>query len=539
MKAGGGTWARLLSLTGLLGWIVLASGCGGGSAEEEAGILRVGNGPEPKSLDAHLSTGIGAMQIQFALWEGLVRPERDSLRPRPAVAASWEASADGREYRFILREEAVWSDGAAVTAADFVAGWRRALHPERTTPYAEMLYVLENAEAYHSGEVGGESLGVRAVGRKELEVRLARPVPYFLSLLLHPVWFPIPAHVAMAGGAMAGGAAGSWTRPESFVGNGAFRLVRHLPNQLVEVVRNERYREAEEVALEGIRFYAFSEPAAEERAFLAGQLDVTDALPAGRVAYYEERHPEWLVVEPYLGTYYLLLNTREGPLADVRVRRALALALDREMLVESLLGAGQQAAGGFVPPGIAGYGEGFPVERDVAGARRLLREAGYGEGSAFPELEYLFNTSESHKRIAEAIQEMWRVELGISVQLTNQEWKTYLQRREQGDFEVARAVWIGDYVEPSTFLDLWRGENWSGWRSERYDALLREAQTEPDRKRRYELYAEAERLLLGEQVIIPLYHYVAVYLKRPRVENWAGNLLDWPVWTEVRLPSTE
>lgn len=498
-------------------------------------MLRVGNGPEPRSLDPHLSTGISAMQIQFALWEGLVRPERKSLRPRPGVATSWEASADGRVYRFTLREEAVWSDGAAVTAADFVAGWRRALDPERTTPYAEMLYVLENAEAYHGGEAGGESLGVSAVGRKELEVRLERPVPYFLSLLLHPVWFPIPAHVADASGAMAGGEAGSWARPESFVGNGAFRLVRHSPNQLVEVVRNEGYWEADQVTLRGIRFFAFSEPAAEERAFLAGQLDLTDSLPSGRVAYYEERHPEWLEVEPYLGTYYLLLNTREGPLADERVRRALALALDREVLVEALLGGGQQAAGGFVPPGIAGYEESFRPERDVAEARRLLREAGYGEGSAFPELEYLFNTSESHKRIAEAIQEMWRVELGISVRLTNQEWKTYLQRREQGDFEVARAVWIGDYVEPSTFLDLWRGDNWAGWRSERYDSLLREAQTEPDRDRRYALYAEAEQILIGEQVIIPLYHYETVYLKQPRVENWAGNLLDWPVWTEVRL----
>jgi oligopeptide transport system substrate-binding protein len=267
-------------------------------------------------------------------------------------------------------------------------------------------------------------------------------------------------------------------------------------------------------------------------------LDVTDALPPSRVPAYRERRPEVLRIEPYLGTYYLLPNVRGGVLADARVRRALSLAIDREAITEHLLGAGQTPAGGFVPPAMPGYDPAFPVEHDPAAARRLLAEAGYPEGEGFPEIEYLFNTSESHKRIAEALQEMWRRELGIDLQLFNLEWRTYLQRRAEADFQLARAVWIGDYPEPSTFLHLWRGDaanNWAGWSHPEYDRLLATARSEPDPERRGDLYAEAEALLLREQAILPLYHYVTVFLQDPAVENWAGNLLDWPVYPHVRL----
>lgn len=540
MSTPAGAWRRVALLLLVTAGLWMLAGCGDSSAprEAEAGILRVGNGPEPRSLDAHQTTGISALQIQQALWEGLVRAERTTLQPQPGVAESWETEADGTIYRFRLRESARWSDGEPVTAEDFVAALRRALHPEGNTPYAEMLYVLEGAQAYHGGEVPAEELGAVARGVRELEVHLAEPVPYFLSLLLHPVWYPVPAHRMEAGDHAGGRRAGSWTTAEGFVGNGPFRLERHLPNQLVEVRASGEYWDAESIGLRGVRFFPFSEPAAEERAFLAGQLDVTDSLPSGRASFYRERHPEWLQVDPYLGTYYILLNTRVEPLGDARVRRALALAIDRERLVTALLDGGQQAAGGFVPDGMPDYEAEIERETDPAAARALLAEAGFGGGSGFPQLEYLFNSSESHKRIAEALQEMWRVELGVDLRLTNLEWKTYLQRRESGDYELARAVWIGDYVEPSTFLNLWRGDgdgNWAGWQSERYDELLRKARRTGERAERYALYAEAERILISEQVVIPLYHYVSVYLKQPRVQSWAGNLLDWPVWREVQV----
>ena len=492
------------------------------------GILLMGNGPEPAALDPQVTTGGSELRIQMALYEGLVTPDPETLEPLPAVAESWEVTEEGLLYTFRLRAEARWSDGEPLTAEDFVAAWRRALSPEQGCPNAAMLYVLEGAEAYNQGETADpETVGVRATNERTLEVRLVRPVPYFLQMLLHPVWSPVPAH-RMAGGT--GERTGSWTLPGNFVGNGSFVLTEWLPNQYVEVRRSETYWDAASVLLEGVRFMAIDEPGAEERAFLAGQLHLTDALPPARVAAYLEDNSPYLNIFPYLGTYYILLNHREPVLQDVMVRRALALAVDRRAIAEKLLGAGQRAAGSFVPDNMPGYHSAIPVEYNPDQARYLLGEAGYPGGKDFPQLEYMFNSSESHRKIAEALQAMWRKELGIEVILSNQEWRTYLQRRENGDYQLARAVWIGDYLDPSTFLNLWTVDNpnnWAGWHDTSYDALMENALNTENRVNRMRGYALAERYLISEQVVIPLYHYVSVKLRDPSVKGWHGNILDW------------
>jgi len=497
-------------------------------AAMEEGMLLLGNGPEPQALDPHVTSGTSELNLQLALFEGLVTPHPETLEPLPGVAESWTVSDDGRVYHFKLRSDARWSDGQPIRSGDFVAAWKRALDPVRGTPYASMLYVLDGAEEYNRNAGRDFSIvGAKPLREDLLEVTLGQPVPYFLSLLMHPVWSPIPAHLGIAGEA---DHVGSWTLLGNFIGNGPFVLTEWLQNQYIEVEANPMYWDAATVKLKRIRFYAMEEPGVEERAFQSGQLHVTDALPPVRVQAYLRDESVFLQVDPYLGTYYILPNSREGVLADSRVRTALALTIDRQAIAEKLLGAGQTAAGGFVPDNMPGYDAHIEQEQDSVLARELLAQAGFPGGKGFPRLEYLFNSSESHRKIAEALQGMWRDELGIDIQLTNQEWRTYLQRRASGDYQLARAVWIGDYPEPSSFLDLWRtgsANNWAGWSNADYDARMKAAHAEQDSSKRMELYREAEQVLINEQAIIPLYHYVTVYLKRPEVKGWSPNLLDW------------
>lgn len=522
------SWLILLSV---LLVVTLLAGCAGerpATMAKRDGIMLIGNGPEPQSLDPHVTTGTAELNIQMSIFEGLVTPDPETLDPLPGVAESWTVSEDGRVYVFKIRDNAVWSDGRPVVAGDFVAAWDRALNPVQGTPYASMLYLLDGAEAYNKGQVKDFArVGVRALDQKSLEVRLQRNIPYFLNVLLHPVWYPVPSHLLNQESRER---IGAWTKAESFVGNGPFVVKSWLPGQYVEVHRNERYWDASSVFLNGARYMTIDEPGAEERAFLAGQLHVTDSLPPMRVQAYISQGSRELQIDPYLGTYYILLNSREEVLSDARVRRALALSIDRRAITQRLLGAGQMPAGGFVPDTMPGFDSTLPVEYDPDMARTLLKQAGYAGGKGFPQLEYMFNSSESHRLIAEALQAMWQKELGIEISLVNMEWRTYLQRRSSGDFQLARAVWIGDYLEPSTFLNLWTSDNpnnYTGWSDPAYDSLLNGAlnsHNEPNRMRNYGL---AERYLIGQQVIIPLYHYVTVYLKDPSIMGWHSNLLDW------------
>lgn len=498
-------------------------------AAREAGILLLGNGPEPESLDPHRSTSLSAFTVQMALYEGLVAPHPETLEPVPGVASRWEVSEDGLRYRFHLRSDARWSDGVAVTASDFVAGWERVLHPEGGSRYASMLYAVEGAEAWHRAAGAEPRPSFRAVRPDLLEVILRQPTPYFLHQLTHPVCFPIPAH--RAGEFPFAEESGEWSAEHPVVGNGPFVLTEWLPGQRIEVEASPTYWDAEQVRLRGIHFRFMDEPGAEERAYLAGQVHVTDALPPSRVRYYRERaHPAFRS-DPFLATYYILPNHRRAPLDDARVRAALSLAIDRAALVEHLLGGGERVADQFVPdtmPGYTGPGGGGDTRPDLA--RELLAQAGFPGGRGFPVLRYLYNSSESHRRIAEALQAMWQEELQISVELVNQEWRTYLQSRESGAFDLARAVWIGDYPEPSTFLQLWESahpNNWAGWSDGRYDGLMREAGRAGDSQTRMALYAEAEALLMEEQVVLPLYFYRTHYLKDPALKGWHATPLDW------------
>ena len=490
--------------------------------------LLVGNGTEPQELDPHTTTGLPESRIIGTLLEGLTRLDRQNLSPLPAAAQSWEVSADRTRYTFFLRPSARWSNGDPVTAQDFVYSWRRLLSPAIGNEYAFMLFPIVNAENFHQGKREFTEVGVRALDRHTLEVRLEKPIPYFLQILAHNSTFPVhPPTIERFGRIDQRGTA--WTRPGRFVGNGAFTLETWQLQRRIIVRKNPLYWDAERVRLEKIHFFPLENTTTEERMFRTGHLHLSSTVPTDKLRWYRQHNPSALMVHPYFGTYYYAFNTTRTPYRDPRVRQALSLAVDRQQLVDAVLQGDASPAHSFTPPRLADYQPGTRLDFDPAQARALLAEAGYPDGKGFPVTEILYNTSEGHRKIAVALQQMWKRHLNIDIRLHNQEWKVYLNSRRQQDYDVARAGWIGDYPDPTTFLDLmtsYNGNNHTGWSDPGYDALLKQAATVADRAERNRLLLEAEAELLKAMPVMPLYIYNSRRLIHPRVRGWRSNLLE-------------
>ncbi len=518
------------------------SGCGGHETNVESGnrslTLHRGMGPALADLDPHLATGTTDYNVLSALFEGLVAEDPVDLHPVPGVAQAWTISDDGLTYTFELRPEARWSNGDALTAADFVASWQRVLTPELGADYANLLYVLAGAEAYHQGKTHDFStVGVHARKPHLLEVKLAYPAPYFLSLLQHWMWYPVHlSSIRAVGSPWSRGT--SWARPGTLVSNGPFGLAAWPHGERIEVTKNPLYWDAANVQLNAIHFHPFEGVDTEERAYRSGQIHLTDALPISKIAAYRRDAPTELRIDPYLGTYFFRFNTVRPFLDQPRVRQALTLAIDRTAIVEHVLRGGQIPSAAFTPTGTAGYIPPTGLVTDPDQARRLLAEAGYPEGRDTPVVELLFNTSENHKLVAEALQAMWRTELGLTVELRNMENKTVLESRRAGAYDLLRSVWIADYADPTSFLDIWRsdsGNNYTNWANSRYDRLLDQATQATDPAARFELLFAAEKLLLAETPVLPLYTFTHVFVKRPEVHGWYPTLLDHHPYKHVRL----
>ncbi len=504
----------------------------------QAQVLERGAGADVTDLDPQAAVNITEMDVVSTLFEGLLTEDPVDLHPVPGVAEHWDVSPDGLTYTFYLRKNAKWSDEADVTAGDFVASWRRMLTPSFAAENAGLLYVLQGAEAFHKGitkDFG--QVGATAVDAHTLRVVLEHPAPYFLSLLTHPAWMPVPiATIAKFGAVDERG--NRWTRPGNLVGNGAFTLKAWRPNEVVAVVKSATYWDAAHVRLNEIRFHPYDSVDAEDRAFRAGQLHVTYVLPFGKADAYRRDTPQFLRSDAYLNTYFLRLNTRRPPLDDVRVRRALALAIDRTALVEKVLRAGQEPATAITPPGLPEYTPPTGLGTNPENARRLLADAGFANGQDLPPIELLFNTSENLRVIAEAIQEMWRRELGIRVQLVNQEYKVVLSQRRAGQYQLLLSDWVGDYLDATTFLDPWRtgsANNHTGWGSSEYDGLLFAAARTPDQASRAAQLRKAEALLLEAAPVIPLYYNTHTYLLQTSVKGWHSTLLDHHPYKDVWL----
>jgi oligopeptide transport system substrate-binding protein len=522
--------------------LLLVGGCGRRQTLVEianrAEQYRVGNGDEPGDLDPQIAIGQIEHDIMLSLYEGLVYGDAKDVSPRPGVAESWDISPDGLVYTFHLRRSARWSNGETVTARDFYESYHRMLLPSLGAQYAYMLYPVTNAEAFNSGQITNfDQVGFKVLDDHTLQVSLHSPTPYLLSMMVHDSWYPVPIATIKKYGAI-DDRSNPWTRPEHFVGNGPFTLKEWRMNSHILVVKSPTYWDAEHVRLHSIYFDPEESYDTEERMFRSGQLHTIRQAPISKVAFYRKYKPRLINIYPELTTYFYKFNVTRPPLTDKRVRLALAMAIDRRAITETVTRAGEIPAYCLTPPGTAGYTAKARLREDPAEARRLLAEAGYPDGKDFPNLSMLYNTLQNHKAIAEAMQEMWRKNLNIHVTLRNEEWKVYLDAMRNTNYDIGRGSWGADYIDPGTFLDLFLsdgGNNETGWSNPDYDRLCRQAASTGDRAARYAAFQKAEAILMDEMPIFPIYIYSNARLIQPCVKGWYPNLLDQSDYRSIYL----
>ena len=514
--------------------VVLLTACGSSESNVESGnrdgYLHYGNGAEPQGLDPQVVTGVPENHIVRALFEGLAVKNPKTLEPEPGVAERWEISEDGTVYTFYINPEAKWSNGEAMTASDYVWSWNRALHPDTGSLYAYMLYPIKNSEAYSKREITDfNEVGVKALDDQTLQVTLNAPTPYFLQLMDHYSSFAVHPETLLKYGKMTDRFT-PWTRVGSIVSNGPFTLEEWSLNRRIIIKKSEHYWDRDNVALNGVYFYPTENVVSEERMFRAEQLHYTAVVPLDKIPDYRTRENSPYVQSPYLGTYYYLVNTDRPPVDNVLVRQALSYALDRDKLTRTVLQDTAIAAYSITPPDTLGYNPPKLFSYDPSKARDLLAAAGYPNGEGWPGLEIIYNTQEAHRKIAVAVQQMWKKELNIDITIANQEWKVYLNSVSQREFQVARRGWIGDYVDPNNFLDLFitdGGNNNTGYANDIYDEIILErAPKAKTREARYSLFTEAETMMMNDMPIIPIYTYTSKHLIHPSVEGIYPNLMD-------------
>lgn len=530
------------SVVGAVSLILLGSGCAKRETPVEAGIrtgtLLVGNGAEPASLDPHLLNALTDMRVAMALFEGLTVLDEKTAQPLPGAATRWDVSADGLTYTFHLRPDGKWSNGERVTAADFVYSFRRILTPSLGATYAYMLWPIRNAEAFNTGKLTDfNAVGVAAPDDLTLRITVARPTAYLPSLVAHSTWFPVPRGTVEKFGRMDARDT-VWTRPGNLVGNGAFVLAEWRPNAHVLVTKNPHYWGAAQNQIERVMLFPTEKADGEELAFRAGQLHVTASLPSSKIAVYRRQAPESLRIDPMLSVSYLNFNVTKPPLNNVKVRRALAMAIDRTAISARIHESTFPPAPTLVPPGCGGYTPPPGQKDDFAAARTLLAEAGFPGGKGLPVIPLQVLNHESVTKAAEAIQAMWQKELGVSVTLEQMEQKTLLQNQQNLTHIIGTLGWNADYPDPINFLEIFRtgnGNNWTGWANRDFDALLDEADLATDPAKRFSLLQRAETILLNEAPIAPFVFRARTFAIHPAVQDWQPSPLGINRYHVVRL----
>ncbi|KAA5933196.1 MULTISPECIES: ABC transporter substrate-binding protein [Pantoea] len=476
---------------------------------------------EPASLDPLKAVGLPEIQVIRDLFEGLTNQDAQG-KIVPGVAQSW-SSSDNKTWVFTLRNNARWSNGDPVTAQDFVYSWQRLVDPKNSSPFAWFagLSGIENAAAITKGEMTPDKLGVIAQGKTQLKVTLDRPVPWFPALVANVALFPVPQKMIAQEG-------DSWTAPGKLVGNGAYQLSERVVNEKIVLIRNPDYWDDAHSVLTKVTFVPINEESSATKRYRANDVDITESFPKNMYAMLKKTLPGEVYTPDQLGTYYYAFNTQKGPTADVRVRKALSWSIDRKVIAEKVLGTGEKPAWHFTPDVTAGFKPlpTFMQQHDQntlnAQAKALLTAAGYGPAKPL-KLKLLYNTSESHQKIAIAVASMWKKNLGADVTLENQEWKTYIDSRNSGNFDVIRASWVGDYNEPSTFLNLLtsgNSSNISRFSNADYDAVIAKASKETNDQARNSDYNRAEQILAEQTPIAPIYQYTNGRLIKPWVKGY-------------------
>ena len=502
---------------------------------------------EPQTMDPALNTTSDGSNMANHLFEGLMKWEDSgaevngsdgtahSAQLAPGQAESYEKTEneDGTvTYTFKLRDGIKWSDGKDVTAGDFEYAWKRLVDPATAADYSYMLDCVVNANEIIAGEKDASELAVKAVDDKTFEVTLVNDLPYFEELCAFPAMMPVRQDIIEEAG-------DNWTFDvATYISNGAYKMKEWTHNSQIVVEKNENYYDYEKLGPETITFKLMDNQNAMLSGFNSGELDFIEDVPQAEIANLIASGDMKIV--DYIGTYYVCFQTQKAPFDDPKVRKAFSLAIDRTYIVNQVTQSGQVEAGGFVPAGVydaeGATGDDFrtvggdyykPTDADYEAnceeARALLAEAGYPDGEGFPVVEYLYNTSDAHKAVAEALQYMWEEELGVKVTLNNQEWAAFLQTRKDGDYSIARNGWIADYNDPISFLDMWMtggGNNDAQYENEEYDSLIKEAKTTTDVKERMELLHKAEDKIIGEDnALAPLYFYTQKYMLADGIEG--------------------
>jgi oligopeptide transport system substrate-binding protein len=514
--------------------VIFTAGCAKRESPAEAGIrtktLLLGNGAEPQDLDPNTCTLYTDCNVLMALFEGLTCIDEKTSEAVPGVAERWDVSPDGLVYTFHLRADAKWSNGDPVTADDFVYSFHRILSPGLASVYSYMLYFIKNAEAFNNRKISDFDLvGAKALNARTLQVTLDHPCPFLPAVAAHQSWFPVHRATIEKFGRMDQRNT-LWTRPENFVGDGPFMMKEWSPNARILVVKNPGYWDAAHNHLNAVVFFPTDDIATDESNFRADQVHATYELLPDRIEHYRHEAPQFLRIDPFIETEYLQFNVTKPPLNDPRVRSALARAIDRAAITRDVLHDSCQPAGALTPTDTAGYTPEARIPSDFDAARQLLAAAGYPGGKNFPVLEMQTKNDNIWRAVAEAIQEMWKRELGIHVEIVSLEQKTWMANSQTMNYEITFYRWIGDYDDPSTFLYLFKsdsGQNDTGWASADYDRLNQEANHAADPVERYALLQKAEALLLDAAPIAPVYYGTRTYLIKPCVKGWVPALLGY------------
>lgn len=539
---------KLMKMLLLVTAIFLLGACNGNSGKREEGRekIEVSGGrtmkwsldSDPKTLDPQLNSATGAGSVINNMYEGLMREVDSKLLP--AMAESYEISEDGLKYRFHLRESR-WSDGKPVTAHDFKYAWLRALDPKVASEYAFQMFYIRGARDYYEGRGAAEDVAIRAADDRTLEVELEAPTPYFLNLTAFYTYFPVRRDMVERN-------PDKWAvDPKLAVSNGPFKLAKYAISDEIVLEKNTEYWNAEDVKLDKIVTMIIGDSMTALTAYEQDEIFILDTMPSQEVMRLQLEDPTFRIL-PMLGTYYYIFNADREPTNNIDVRKALSLAIDRGAIAQGVKRGGEIPARGFVPVGLYDSEGNEFRERagdyyissggaDIEKARALLAKAGYPGGAGFPKMTLLYNTSDSHRAIAEAVQAMWKEGLGIQVELMNQEWAVFQDSVKLGNFQVGRASWIGDYVDPMTFLELWTsysGKNGAQWRwtedgrfpeNKRYDELVEESKRVSGAKRDGKLY-EMEKIIMEEAIVAPIYYYVDQVMVKPYLKGWNKSVLD-------------
>jgi oligopeptide transport system substrate-binding protein len=498
--------------------------CGCQRAMDRADFVFL-NGAEPETLDPALITGQPEGRLAAALFEGLTSFDEHG-QVMPGVAEKWELSPDGRVYTFHLRRNARWSNGDPVTARDFRDSWRRTLTPDTGSEYAYQLYYIHNGRPFNEGTLKDFSqVGAVVVDDWTLVVTLDNPTPFFLDLCATTPLYPVHLATVQKWG-------DDWIKPGHFVSNGAYQLDAWRINDRVRMVKSPVYWDAAHVGMKTIDALPINRANTAFNFYSAGQADLIMDKGLTPLALLDtlRSRPDFHSA-PFLGTYFIRFNVTRPAFKDARVRRAFALVIDKHLIVTKITRAGEVPAGSLVPPGAAGYQPPPGLERDPDEARRLFAEAGYPGGKGFPLVTYLYSEGELNEAIAIELQSMFRKELGIDIALQRQEWKVYLNSMNNLDFDLSRASWVGDYDDPNTFLDMFvtgGGNNDCGFANPKYDQFIADAARQVDEKKRFDIFRQAEHMLISEEApICPLYYYVGIqFYNGDRLGGMAANLLD-------------